>query len=184
MRKITIDIETSGTEYGCFIYQIAALVWDENGIIADFEGRMMPTEKIGYDFNKKTMSWWMNQPQEVYFYVTGGKESVNKVLTEFRYFLYENIDEDTAIWTHAAFDIPLLKYFYKMHGMWLNIPTFAQYDIRTIQMLYDSDKKIVNGIKKKIKGLHDAKSDCEYHMKYVNKLIYNNEKTDKDDPSW
>mgnify|MGYP007090451483 FL=1 len=105
-------------------------------------------------------------------------------MTEFRYFLYENIDEDTAIWTHAAFDIPLLKYFYKMHGMWLNIPTFAQYDIRTIQMLYDSDRKIVNGIKKKIKGLHDAKSDCEYHMKYVNKLIYNNEKTDKDDPSW
>jgi hypothetical protein len=184
VRKITIDIETSGTEYGCFIYQIAALVWDENGIIADFEGRMMPSEKIGYDFNKKTMSWWMNQPKEVYFYVTGGKESVHKVLTEFRYFLYENIDEDTAIWTHAAFDIPLLKYFYKMHGMWLNIPTFAQYDIRTIQMLYDSDRKIVNGIKKKIKGLHDAKSDCEYHMKYVNKLIYNNEKTDKDDPSW
>ena len=184
MNRLTIDIETSGTEYGCFIYQIAALVWDENGIIADFEGRMMPTEKIGYDFNKKTMYWWMNQPKEVYFYVTGGKESVHKVLTEFRYFLYENIDEDTAIWTHAAFDIPILKYFYKMHGMLLNIPTFAQYDIRTIQMLYDSDRKIVNGIKKKIKGLHDAKSDCEYHMKYVNKLIYNNEKTDKDDPSW
>ena len=71
-----------------------------------------------------------------------------------------------------------------MHGMWINIPTFAQYDIRTIQVLYDKDRRIVNRIKKKIKGLHDARKDCHYHMDYVNQLIYNNEKTDKDDPSW
>ena len=184
MNRITIDIETSGTEYGCFIYQIAALVWDNKGIVAEFEGRMKPTEKIGYDFNKRTMSWWQSQPEEVFYYVTGGQESVHKVLTDFRYFLYEHIDDDTEIWTHAAFDIPIIKYFYKMHGMWINIPTFAQYDIRTIQVLYDKDRRIVKRIKNKIKGLHDARKDCQYHMEYVNQLVYNNEKTDKDDPSW
>jgi hypothetical protein len=169
MKRMTIDIETSGTEPGCFVYQIAALVWDGDKILDSFDERMRD-DVIPYDFNEDTMKWWESVHKSVREYVQGGDSSPVHTLVALEAFLRKH--EDAEVWTHSLFDIPILKQFAVINGRTLKFNFRKCYDLRTIEMLFDPDKQTYRTLRENLNNkTHNAVVDCYLQMRYVNKLV-------------
>lgn len=170
MKRMTIDIETSGVTPECFIYQIAAVVWEGNEIIDTFDERMA-RNNTAYQDDESTTEWWNAMvTDKVRSYVTSGTSDVVSTLKSLSKFLKKN--EGCQIWSHSTFDIPILTHFARRNGVDLYFNYRNCLDIRTIERLLDPIGKHYISVREGAKEMaHNAMVDCLFQMKYINKLV-------------
>ncbi len=170
MKRMTIDIETSGVTPECFIYQIAAVVWDGEHIIDTFDERMA-RNYIAYQDDVSTTEWWNSMvADKVRLYVTSGTSDVVSTLKSLSNFIKKH--QGCQIWSHSTFDIPILAHFARRNGVDLYFNYRNCLDIRTIERLFDPIGKHYISVREGAKEMaHNAMVDCLFQMKYINKLV-------------
>jgi len=170
MKRMTIDIETSGITPECFIYQIAAVVWEGNEIIDTFDERMA-RNNTAYQDEASTTEWWNTMvTDKVRLYVTSGTSDVVSTLKSLSKFLKKN--EGCQIWSHSTFDIPILTHFARKNGVDLYFNYRGCLDIRTIERLFDPIGEHYRALRIGTEEMtHNAMVDCLLQMRYVNKLV-------------
>lgn len=138
-----IDLETMSTRPTASVVAIGAYVFDPHGDDREIQRGSMWHRAVSLDdsivaglhVDGETVAWWLQQSQ-------GAREALGKDavrladgLTEFTawaldYGTYE--PEDIVIWSHAAFDYPILQNAYYSQGrnapFWYRSPR----DLRTI----------------------------------------------------
>ena len=174
MKRMTIDIETSGVTPECFIYQIAALVWEGTEIIDTFDERMV-RNSVEYVDDNSTTEWWSTAVSDkVRAYVHSGTSDVVSTLNSLSNFLHKH--KGCQIWSHSTFDIPILVHFASKNGVSLYFDYRSCLDIRTIERLFDPIGKHYMKLREGLQeSTHNAMVDCCFQMRYVNKLAPVNE---------
>lgn len=165
-KDLMVDIETFGTGYNSVVVQVAmayfdrktAQVGDSTVINIDVEDSL----KLGFDMEEETLDWWATQPKEIFDSLQVNpfpcKEAVSNI--------FKFISEETKIWCHATFDIPLLSNFCiktsgdkKLPWRYRNIR-----DIRTLVDLSGLDLDKYDWEKEKT---HNALADVLFQIKYT-----------------
>ena len=72
---------------------------------------------------------------------------------------------ELPIWSHASFDMPILKAAYRQEGMAFPLNHYTFRDIRTLTHLTGVQKTKVEGI------AHTALDDCRNQAKYISKAL-------------
>jgi len=111
--RLMLDIETLGTEPGCAICSVGAVVFSTDGL-SDRETWSVDIgscQSLGMRIDAETLSWWLDQSATVREQLRGGDE-LPQVLHEFAAF-YREADAD-EIWANApSFDCEILSDAYR-----------------------------------------------------------------------
>lgn len=170
----TFDIETLGIESQSAIVQIAAVVFDDKGIIVDEINVNADLSSIpaSLKVNYETLKWWFIREKEVIDLVMTENYTTHKdMCILFSSWVssirrkYNNI----AFWSHVVFDPVILSNNLKEHGIENPLIYNVHRDIRTLTHLcgmlgYQST--IIRG-----NNQHNAIDDCIYQAKYISQLL-------------
>jgi len=105
--RLMLDIETLGTEPGCAICSIGAVVFDTDGLgnRETWSVDIASCQSLGMRIDAETLHWWLDQSPTV-SELRGGEE-LPQVLHEFAAF-YREADAD-EIWANSpSFDCEIL----------------------------------------------------------------------------
>lgn len=170
MKDIMIDIETLGVRSSAMILQIGACYFDRNtGEIGDtFLVNIKTPGHMPFTVDQDTVAWWFQQSQEARESVLTNPEPIDiqRAVLD----LHDFCDrDDTNIWCHATFDMPIVLHAFEVIGLKFPIHFRRMRDIRTLMDIADhrSEKKR-EGVHHN--GLDDAKFQVAYVVEALNKL--------------
>jgi hypothetical protein len=113
-----MDLETLGTEPGCIVLSIGAVMFDPDlGLGADFYAAIEKEdcERYGLKFSPRTDQWWERQSSDAKKAAFTGGTTLRSALAAFDRFYIDNAG--THLWGHgASFDAPVLQAAYRALG--------------------------------------------------------------------
>lgn len=111
---LMLDIETLGTKPGCVVLSVAAVPFHPRagrfGTEA-FYAKIDPvsSERAGLDIEARTLTWWLEQPEEARLEAFANPQDLTHVAVEFTEF-YEGLAPIERIWAQGMdFDMPIWK---------------------------------------------------------------------------
>lgn len=111
MTHVMVDLETLGVNPGSVIISIGAVEFEPGEELSNEFYRSIDIEsceEVGLEIEADTLSWWMEQDEDVQDVLTGG-EDLRTVLEEFNSY-YDGAD---WIWANSpSFDCEMLKAAY------------------------------------------------------------------------
>lgn len=168
MKDIMIDIETLGVRSSAMILQIGACYFDRNtGEIGDtFLVNIKTPKHLGFTVDIDTIAWWFQQSNEARESVLGNQVHIENAIRD----LYDFCDrDDTNIWCHATFDMPIILHAFEVVGLKFPIHFRRMRDIRTLMDIADhKSEKVREGVHHN--GLDDAKFQVAYVVEALNKI--------------
>lgn len=145
--NIMVDIETLSTKYNAAILCIAAIKFDKDVGISEFNNL---TEKdyffacidpksyknTNFDIETNTLKWWKKQDQKIQDKVFSGKNSLKKILKLFNQWVKENDEKnEPKFWAHGcSFDFPILNNAFNTFDI---APPWKYWNLRDTRTLYD-----------------------------------------------
>lgn len=174
---VMIDLETLGTKPGCTILSIGAVMFDEDGLGAEFHEIISRSSchNVGLVEDPQTMEWWAKQTNEAR--ETLQKASSNdgtniwSALSKFYLFLEHNTEslDQLRVWGNgAAFDEPILT---AAHAAVHFEPPWKFYNsrcYRTLKALRPDVKLVRTGTHHN--ALDDALSQAEHAVRLLDNL--------------
>jgi 3' exoribonuclease, RNase T-like len=165
VKHCMVDIETLGTEPGCCILAIGAVMFDPlAGVLGKGFYHNLETasqKSTGLVTDPRTVRWWEDQSVAARARLLNPPPTdAGAVLKAFNRFLTQN--DAVHMWGHgAAFDAPILRAAMKAFGM---DPAWKFYDERDTRTIYD-----LSGVSPdRTKGVHhDALVDARRQAEAV-----------------
>ena len=162
MKDIMLDLETLGTQHDAMIVQIGACYFDrETGDIGEkFKANIVyDHDEKRFSIEQGTVMWWLQQSEEARNSISGDAFPLETVLRDLHDFLDR---DDTNLWSHTTFDMPILANAFDAIGLKLPIPYRRMRDLRTLVDLADHHSKAP-----RVGTHHDALDDALYQVVYA-----------------
>lgn len=168
MKHLMIDIETLDTAPTAAVVQIGAVLFDRtepkiSQICATVD---LETALKHGTVSASTLKFWLEQDRETIKSVyLGWKPDTEAILIH----LNEFMSQVDKIWSHATFDIPVLKHFYSQMSLRCELDeNFRKcMDIRTLEM-FAGDQ--IEWEPREGKH-HNALDDAKWQVKHVIKML-------------
>lgn len=145
---VTIDLETCSLAANAAVMQVSAVAWNRHATDADelfvknisaFDARVDLRSCVmdGFDFDRETIKWWSNKPQELKDEITNGDcYPIKEVFEQFAQWMTEAKEYSQAVvvclWAQGAdFDIAILRHVLNKYGIKLPIGYRDFRDART-----------------------------------------------------
>ena len=172
---IMLDLETLGTEPGCVVLSIGAVVFDPQtkDVGREFYVNICPDDSTdhGLKTDPRTVEWWSQQSQEAQDALKTDRRILNEALDEFTAWLHHESGfscEQPRIWCQGAtFDAPILEAAYKALGQWAPWKFWNVRDTRTVYDLADFDH---NSIERE-GTYHNALDDAKHQVLCVQRAL-------------
>lgn len=165
--NIMLDLETLGTNPGCAILSIGAVLFSGGRLHNEFYIRisLKNAQDYGLTIDADTLQWWTQQPHDVFAEAMAGEYSLDAALFKFRQWLENlHLPPNWTIWSNgASFDAPVLEAAFRklrMQPPWTH-PQERCY--RTLRALDPVEPKIEPTIKHH--ALEDAKAQALHAMR-------------------
>lgn len=113
-----------------------------------------------FSIDYHTVKWWLEQSQEARESILKDPVPIEVALRDLKDFLDR---DDTLLWSHATFDMPILQNAFEQTG-WKNpVPFRNMRDLRTLMDLADLSK-----MKRERFGIHhNALDDAKFQASYA-----------------
>lgn len=162
--RVMIDIETLGKRRNAAIIEIAAVQFEETGILCEFDFQIEWESNDQRTVDFSTLKWW----QEIGFPKEAEKPTnlsvalwdLSKWIDEMR-----NIYSHFEIWANSpSFDLEILRDAFEQHGYRTPWKYWEERDYRTLRNWYDMPRV-------EYAAKHTALSDAKFQAEMVAKLL-------------
>lgn len=175
MRDVMIDLETWGTQPGCIVRSIGAVLFDRNQPPDEYRESVTFSRTIqeisqsaqGLEYDPETVLWWKAPERaEANARLLTDQRQFREVAEEFNLW-FVNMEAE-YIWCHGAtFDVPIWEAACRVFGV---SPVWKFYNVRCTRTVYDTYG--LNRDKVRRAGLHhDALQDALYQVECVQTAI-------------
>lgn len=165
--NVMLDLETLGTNPGCVILSIGAVLFGNGSLHEEFYIRisLKSAQEYGLTIDADTLQWWTRQPHEVFTEAMAGGNSLDAALFEFRKWIENlHLPPNWTIWSNgSSFDAPVLEAAFRklrMQPPWTHV---RERCFRTLRALDPSEPKVEPAIKHH--ALEDAKAQALHAMR-------------------
>lgn len=176
--QVMLDIETLGTEPGCVVLSIGAVLFDMKSGETSTEFVMNIDIKdslaMGLQISADTLKWWLAQGEEATKRAfSEDNDSLIDTLSQFSNFIDSNGGSDLKIWGNGArFDMGIVNDLYRLIGQPIPWNNFKERDVRTlVDFAPEVKTRVVKEAKKQEEVLHDPIVDCKVQIKYCSEIF-------------
>ncbi len=165
-----IDLETMGRSPGCVVTHVAIVTFNPpnpNPIdIMHLHLSMTEQLKAGLKVDSSTIKWWMGQEDKARNIFKMDSFQVDDLYQCIK----ATVDENTFVWSHATFDIPIINHLLQTFGFKSPFNYRKCMDIRTAQELYKI-RFNEDAYAPKEGVAHNAVDDCKSQINLICKII-------------
>jgi len=170
MKDCMIDLETLGTDPGCVVASIGAVLFDlDSGKVGNTFHMVLDIDdqlKSGRTITGDTLKWWFQQGEEAKRIFHEKAKPAKAVLTLFTQWFQSNGGSKTYVWGNgASFDIPILENLYNSLGLITPWKYNKIMDLRTFKRFVGKDAQVEN-----LGVAHNALDDAKAQAYYVIKM--------------
>lgn len=170
MKDIMLDLETLGTEPGCALLSIGAVVFDPkgDGCGEEFYVNVDPKDcfKYGLRSDPDTVAWWKKQSDEAKQGLVNDRQPLKEALVAFREW-YMRVD-GLKVWCQgASFDAPILAKAYHAIG---STEPYKFWNIRDTRTVYDVCEFNSNSVPRE-GTYHNALDDSKHQVRCVQEAL-------------
>ncbi len=162
-----LDLETLGTNPGCAILSIGAVLFSGRRLHDEFYIRisLKSSQDYGLTIDADTLQWWTQQPHDVFAEAMAGEYSLDAAMFKFRQWLENlHLPPNWTIWSNgASFDAPVLEAAFRKLRMQPPWTHSQERCYRTLRALDPGEPKIEPAIKHH--ALEDAKAQALHAMR-------------------
>lgn len=166
-----LDLETMGTEPGCPIVSIGAVMFNletgEPGTKFFQAINLESSMRKGFAPSAPTILWWLDQDKEIIKKLTEKTKDFDDVIESFWDWL--GYEQPEFMWGNdPQFDCSVLRHAFKVHGL---EPIWSFRSERSFRTIRSLDERVYEELSKARVNAHDPIQDCLFQIDVVAKTI-------------